>query len=141
MVLSDIVSARFKESSMRILKTKAFNRWADNEGLTDQVLTEAVDDMEQGLIDATLGGHVYKKRVALPGRGKRGSSRTLLAYRSGDKAFFIFGFAKNERVNISAKELKSLKLLASELLGYSNQTLDKAIKVNELIEIKVQENE
>ena len=126
---------------MRILKTRIFDRWANNEGLTDQVLAEAVGEMEQGLIDATLGGHIYKKRVALPGHGKRGGSRTLLAYRSKDKAFFIFGFAKNERTNINAKELKSLKLLADELLNYSNKRLERAIKVNELIEIMVQEHE
>jgi len=118
-----------------------FDRWANNEGLTDRVLADAVDEMEQGLIDATLGGHVYKKRVALPGHGKRGGSRTLLAYQSKDKAFFIFGFAKNERANINAKELKSLKLLANELLGYSDKKLEQAIKVNELIEIVTEENE
>jgi hypothetical protein len=46
---------------MRIFKTRMFDRWANNEGLTDQVLSDAVDEMEQGLVDATLGGHVYKK--------------------------------------------------------------------------------
>ena len=65
---------------MRILKTRMFDRWANSEGLTDQVLAGAVSEMEQGLVDATLGGHVYKKRVALPGHGKRGGSRTLIAY-------------------------------------------------------------
>jgi hypothetical protein len=33
--------------------------------------------MQQGLIDADLGGGVIKKRVPLPGRGKSGSTRTL----------------------------------------------------------------
>jgi hypothetical protein len=51
---------------------------------------------------------VVKKRVALPGRGKRGSSRTLVAYQQADKAFFVYGFAKNERANISAKQLNAL---------------------------------
>nr|WP_263469118.1 type II toxin-antitoxin system RelE/ParE family toxin [Stenotrophomonas sp. CFS3442] len=32
--------------------------------------------MEGGLVDADLGGGIFKKRVALPGRGKRGSVRT-----------------------------------------------------------------
>ena len=104
---------------MRILKTKSFSRWANNEGLSNQVLSKAVEEMERGLIDAKLGGFVVKKRVALPGRGKRGGSRTLLAYRSGDKAFFVFGFAKNERANIDYKQLKALRLLAAEFLGYS----------------------
>lgn len=126
---------------MRILKTRVFDRWANKEGLTDLILADAVDEMEHGLVDAALGGHVYKKRVALPRQGKRSGSRTLLAYQNGKRAFFIFGFAKNERANINAKELKSLKLLAGELLGYSSQKLDQAIKVNELVEIMVQKHE
>jgi len=91
--------------------------------------------MESGLIDARLGGHVIKKRVALPGRGKRGGSRTLVVYQQADKAFFVYGFAKNERANISDKELKALKLLAAELLGYTKPVLVKAIKAGELIEV------
>ena len=33
-----------------------------------------------------------KKRVALPGHGKRGSLRTLVAFQLDEKAFFIYGF-------------------------------------------------
>ena len=77
--------------------------------------------MERGLIDADLGGHVMKKRVAVGGRGKSGGGRTLLAYKSGDKAFFVYWFARNERVNDSMDELKALKLLAKELMNYSDR--------------------
>ena len=69
---------------MRIFKNKAFTKWAEKEGLSDDALQIAVDEMERGLIDADLGGHVVKKRVAVGGRGKRGGVRTLLAYKSGD---------------------------------------------------------
>ena len=57
--------------------------------------------MARGLIDARLSRQVVKKRVPLPGRGKRGGARTLVAFRQDDNAFFIFGFAKNERTNVS----------------------------------------
>ena len=83
---------------------------------------------------------MVKKRVALPGRGKRGGARTLVAFRQGEKAFFVYGFAKNERTNISDKELKALKLLAKELLNYPAETLAKAIKAGELIEIEVNDD-
>ena len=120
---------------MRLFKSKWFRKRAANERLDDGALWTAVEEMETGLIDARLGGHVVKKRVALPGRGKRGGSRTQVVYRQADKAFFVYGFAKNERSNISDKELKALKLLATELLGYSKQALAKAIKAGELIEV------
>ena len=120
---------------MRVFKSKWFDKWATGEGLNDKTLLAAVAEMEDGLVDARLGGHVVKKRVALPGRGKRGGSRTLVAYRKADKAFFVYGFAKNERVNISTNELKALKLLAAQLLSYTNPALIKAINAGELIEV------
>jgi hypothetical protein len=120
---------------MRVFKSRCFQKWATGEGLDDEALLSAVEEMESGLIDARLGGHVVKKRVALPGRGKRSGSRTLVVYQQADKAFFVYGFAKNERANISDKELKALKLLATELLSYTKPVLVKAIKASELIEV------
>jgi len=121
---------------MRVFKNKAVSKWAAKEGLTDRALLEAVGEMELGLIDADLGGHMVKKRVALAGRGKSGGARTLLAYKVGNKAFFVYGFAKNARANIKDDELKALKLYAQELLGYSDKALTKAINYGALIEIK-----
>jgi hypothetical protein len=125
---------------MQAFKVKAFARWASREGLNDDALASAVIEMEHGLIDAKLGGQVVKKRVALPGRGKRGSSRTLVAFKQGEKAFFIYGFAKNERASISSKELQALKLLAKELLNYAAPALVKVTKAGELIEIEVNDD-
>ena len=121
---------------MRVFKNKAFSKWATKEGLSDETLLAAVDEIERGLIDTDLGGHVVKKRVALAGRGKSGGVRTLLAYKAGNKAFFVYGFAKNVRANISAEELKALKHLAKELLDYSNKALTEAIKHGALIEVE-----
>lgn len=121
---------------MRIFKNKAFTKWAEKEDLSDDALQIAVDEMERGLIDADLGGHVVKKRVAVGGRGKRGGVRTLLAYKSRDKAFFIYGFAKNARATVSTDELKALKHLAKELMNYSDKTLTKAIQHGALIEVE-----
>ena len=56
---------------MRIFKIKEFSKWAGQEGLTDNVLRQAVAEMERGLSGANLGGQVFKKRVAL-GRIKPG---------------------------------------------------------------------
>jgi len=101
---------------MHAFKTRSFARWAKGEGLDDDALAAAA--VELGLIDARLGGQVVKKRVALGGRGKRGGARTLVAFRRNDKAFFVYGLAKNERSNISENEITALKMLAKELLNY-----------------------
>ena len=120
---------------MHIYKSKSFGKWADKENLSDSDLNAAVKEMEDGLIDVDLGGHVVKKRVALEGQGKRGAARTLLAFKVGDKAFFMFGFAKNQQDNIDKKELKALKLMAKNLLGYTQKQLTRAVKTGELIEV------
>jgi hypothetical protein len=120
---------------MRVFKTHRFAKWAAAEKLTDTVLAGAVAEIVQGLVDAELGGQVVKKRVALAGKGKRGGIRTLLAFKQGDKAFFVYGFAKSERADVSAKELRALKLLARELLSYTKPALAKAVKAGKLIEV------
>ena len=120
---------------MRVFKTRWFQKWAAREGMGNEALLAAVEEMDSGLIDAELGGHMVKKRVALPGRGKRGGARTLVVYRYASLAFFVYGFAKNERANISDRELKALKLLATRLLGYTRPALVKAVNAGELIEV------
>lgn len=90
-----------------------------------------------GLIDATLGGSVCKKRIALDGRGKRGSARTIVAYVKGEKAFFIYGFAKNERSDVTPRELEALKVLAKKMLDLTPAQLAAAVRSGELIKLEV----
>ena len=105
------------------------------EGLKDPGLVAAMYEMENGQIDARLGGKVFKKRIALSGRGKRGSVRTMIVYQHGIRAFFVYGFAKNERANIDANELAALKLLAKALLDKSSAKIEKDLKAKNLIEV------
>jgi len=118
-----------------IYKTRQFNRWARKVDLSDQTLCRAVMEIRQGLIDADLGGGIIKKRIALPGHGKRGSTRTLLATNKNDKWFFVHGFEKNERENISANELEALKLLAGDLLTLSELQISEAVGKGSLLEV------
>ena len=127
---------RCRKKSIRIYKLKWFKRWASKEGLSDSVLKLAITEMQQGLVDADLGANVYKKRVPLLGQGKSGSLRTLIAFQVDNKAFFIYGFSKSTRSNISVKEMKSLKLLAKELLNYSEEKLKKAIDSGSIEEVR-----
>ncbi|WP_408732985.1 type II toxin-antitoxin system RelE/ParE family toxin [Burkholderia cepacia] len=91
--------------------------------------------MVAGLIDADLGGGVVKKRVGLSGRGKRGGARTLIATNKGTRWFFVFGFEKSERSNISDSELDALQSLAADLLARTSGQLDLAVADGTLQEI------
>ena len=119
----------------RVFKTRHFARWMRKTELTDAALCEAVGEMVDGLVDADLGGDVVKKRVALPGRGKRGGARTLVATRKASRWFFVFGFEKNEKANVSPTELEALQTLAGALLGLSGAELDLAVEDGALQEI------
>ena len=119
----------------RVFKTRPFNRWLRKSGLSDKTLSAAVMEMERGLIDADPGGHVVKKRVALPGRGKRGSARTLVGTNFRNRWLFLYGFEKNERGNIDARELGVLQGIAKVLLALDDKQIRTAIHDGTLLEI------
>jgi hypothetical protein len=73
-----------------VFKTRTFARWSRKAGLPDRTLCAAVAEMSAGLVDADLGGNVYKKRIPMPGRGKRGGARVLIATRLGERWFFLY---------------------------------------------------
>src|SRR5438067_773438 len=102
------------------IQTKSFARFANGAHIGDFALCAAVREVERGLIAANLGGGV-KQRIARPGQGKSGGFRTLIVFRTGTRAFFAHGFAKNERDNIGKYELAAVIKLASELLAYDDR--------------------
>lgn len=108
----------------RVFKTRHFARWMRKTESTDAALCNAVDEMERGLIDADLGGGVVKKRIGMAGRGKSGSARTLVATRKESAWFFLYGFEKNDKANISNDELEALQKIATDLLGKDKLQLD-----------------
>jgi hypothetical protein len=95
----------------------------------------AVQEIEQGLIDGDLGGGVLKKRVGVRGRGKSGGARVVLATNRGDRWFFVFGFLKNQRANISASELEALREFAGDLLALNERQIDAQTQNGALEEI------
>lgn len=121
---------------MRIFKSKLFHRWARKHQLDDEALVHATKEIKAGLVDADLGGHVFKKRIATKGRGKSGSVRTLLAYSQGTRTFYIFAFEKADKDNISSKEKAAIKLVAHELLNLSDKEIELRIQQNALYEVR-----
>jgi hypothetical protein len=121
--------------AIRVFRTRTFTRWMGKARLTDEDLSQAVVEMAQGLIDADLGGHVVKKRVALAGRGKRGGARTMVATNLADRWFFLYGFGKNERATINRDELKFFQEVAKDFLEFSHQQLQAAIAAGEMTEV------
>lgn|SRR3990167_5579445 len=120
---------------MRVLKYRSFHKWAKAEKLTDSNLKNAINEMSQGLFEANLGGGIYKKRVARKGQGKRDGYRTIVALKKDHRVIFMYGFAKNERGNISAKEEIVYKKLATYYFEMMDSKLHDLIKNGELFEV------
>ena len=121
---------------MSVYVTKEFRRFARKAGLADAKLLEAAHDLVAGRYDADLGGGVFKQRVARKGGGKSGGFRTIILFRIGSHSVFAHGFAKSDKANVSAKELKALKRLADVLLGFSDEQIAAAQAAGELIEVE-----
>ena len=124
---------------MRLFKTKWFMRYARQEKLEDHSLCDAIERAERGLVDADLGGGIIKQRVARKGQGRSGGYRLLIAYRSGKRAVFLYGFAKSERDNIDADELETLKEIGAAWLEAKKERLEYAIKEGILREVSYED--
>ena len=60
----------------------------------------------------------------------------MVATHQGDRWFFVFGFEKKVRANVSAKELAALQALATDLLKlFSSAELDRQVENDVLAEI------
>lgn len=124
----------------RVLKRKDFSRWQESEKLPDTALCKAVREMERGLIDADLGGFLYKKRVARPGAGKSGGYRTLLSARIGNRYIFLHGFTKNDKANITQEEQRALRFAGKLFLDLSTQALSAALQSGVLLEVHCEQD-
>ena len=121
---------------MKELMTKHFSKWASKQKILKNGLVTALIELQNGNFEANLGGHIYKKRIRFEGKGKSGSGRTILCYKKEDRAIFIHGFAKNEKSNLSKKELTVFKELSKILLGLSTEDINVAIEKGDFIEVK-----
>ena len=126
---------------MNVYRSKAFTRLARREGLTDLYICQAVAEMNTGLSDANLGAGLFKKRIAMPGQGKRGSWRALLGFQAGKKAFFLYLFPKSSRDNIEDDEMKALKRLTRYYLTLKPSEIKTALQCGELNEVNCNEEE
>lgn len=112
---------------MRIFLTAWFERFAKRQGIEDSALYDAVFRADEGLIDADLGGGVIKQRIARRNEGRSRGFRSVIVFRRGDRAVFVYGFAKSDRGNLRRDELEAYRSFADEVLGYEEADLTKVV--------------
>lgn len=124
-----------EKKGVRVFKNAWFCRFARREKISDETLKDAVTRAEQGKIDADLGGNVLKQRIARPGQGKSGGYRTIIVFKKGELAFFVYGFAKSERENIDDAEAAAFKKAARELFSLSDEQIGQLLDNGALTEV------
>jgi hypothetical protein len=113
---------------MSLYKTRPFSRLAKKVGISDSALKAAIKEMREGIIHASLGGNVYKQRVALEGRGKSGGSRVIVAANLRDRWVFVHCYPKNVKDNISHDEETAFKEFARIYLNLSEEIIQTAVE-------------
>jgi hypothetical protein len=126
---------------VRIFKTKWFAKFANQNWIEDTDLQEAIVRAEAGQIDADLGGGVIKQRIPRKNEGRSSGYRSIVLFKKDDRAFFAYGFAKNERENIRQDELGRFRALANDFLNYTVNDLQDAIDANLIFEVKNNEKD
>ena len=121
---------------MRVFKNAWFGRFARKRKISEEVIWDAVDRAEKGLVDADLGGGMIKQRIARPGEGKSKGYRSIVLYCKGDKGFFVYGFPKSDLGNIRGDEEEQFKKAAKLILALSDDQIRQLIENGQFEEVK-----
>jgi hypothetical protein len=78
---------------------------------------------------------VLKQRIARAGQGKSGGYRSIILFRKGERAFFVYGFAKIDRDSLEPDETTAFKKSAKAFFGLSEKQLDALLKEAALTEV------
>lgn len=121
---------------MEKYKLKDFARWARKEGLSDDDLNVTLVEMSHGLLGDRIGADLYKKRIGIPGRGKRGGARTIVIFRDSELAVFLHGYAKNEKSDLEPREQEGLRIFTNAFLKLSKAERKQKQKEGALIALE-----
>ena len=121
---------------MERYKLKDFAKWALREEVSDAQLLKVISEMSRGLLGDRLGACIYKKRIKIGGRGKRGGGRAIILFKTKDVALFLYGYSKNEQDNISHNEEVQLRVFANEFMTLSLQERTRLKAQGKLISIE-----
>lgn len=113
---------------MEHYKLKDFAKWAKKVKLGDEELMHILHEKDQGLMGDRLGGYIFKKRIRISGRGKRGGGRTIILYKAKEFSLFLYGYAKNEKSDLTDSEHDQLRYFARQ---FSKLTFRDRVKLHQ----------
>ncbi len=101
-----------------VAETRAFSQDIDamlRPAERDVVIAGIAADPDGGELIPGTGG-LRKRRIPLPGRGKRGGARVITLY-LGDRfpTYAVFAYAKNECENLSPQQIQTLMRIVMDI--------------------------
>jgi hypothetical protein len=88
----------------------------------DAVIVGIAQDPEGGDLIPGAGG-LRKRRIPLPGRGKRGGARLITLYLGeAFPVYVVFAFSKNEREDLSPEQKRVLMRIVDDLKAQARRT-------------------
>lgn len=99
---------------------------------------ETAEEAFAGEVEADLGGYLFKKRIAREDGGKSGGYRTILCFRKSDsdRIFFLHGYPKNRKGNLSQREERALRIIAGSLVKLTDEQIMELAKRGALRELE-----
>ncbi len=132
-----------KKNSMAVYVSKRVSNSMKSGHIPDSTICNAVAEMEKGLIEADLGGGVWKKRLPAKQGGKSGGARAVVYYKKGSDYFIATIKMKSDvgerGQEIPPDELATHKDLAKEILAWSPKMVNEALKRGAFQEVKCNE--
>lgn len=104
--------------------------------MAENLPCDAAREIEQGRFEADLGGGVCKKRIALPGKGKSGSTRTLVAHQLTSAIVFIVGREQSQPgSDCSVQDEEAAKVIAAAVKATEQKRFEPLLSEGFLLEI------
>ncbi|MGA3371410.1 MAG: type II toxin-antitoxin system RelE/ParE family toxin [Terracidiphilus sp.] len=122
--------------ALSVYKNKSFARFAKRARIPDADLWRAARLVNEGQIDADLGGGVIKQRIARAGEGKSGGSRSIILFKKDERAVFIYGFEKKDITNIGQSDLVAFRKLAEVILSCTDAEIAQRVLSGSLITVE-----
>ena len=120
----------------RIFKNDWFAKFARKNRIDNDVLVDAIVRADLGLVDADLGSGVIKQRIARKNSGKSGGFRSVVFFKKGELAIFVFGYAKSNLDNLDDIDLSNFRKSAKLVLEFSDADIKSELKSGRLLEVR-----
>ncbi len=120
----------------RVFTIPAFDRFARKARIGDERLIDAVDRADRQLIYADLGEELIKQAVGRPNKAAINGFRTMIGFRPEFRAFFLYGFPKNDADNITQNALKGFRKVTADFMTLTDDQVEILLASKDLREIE-----